>query len=168
MSINNKTKKVVITGIIVITLFEIYFAYKIVMNYAGVYQVGIFIPLILQPLFYMWLFRIERPYLKIRITIILAISIFLPLVIYFTLPNYTYNKGKEIVKQNLAQSENYLFTDLTYASDTIPVINNPKQLFVSNRVYYYEVTLKDEKKYFIINPLTGELKELARSYWGSN
>lgn len=164
MIINNKVKKVVTTSIILITLLEIYFAYKAVMDYAGVYQVGIFIPLLLQPIFYISLFRIENPFFKTRIILIGLISILLPLIIYITLPNYTYDKGKLIVTQYLNQDKNYIFADLTHDKDTIPVINNPTKLFVSNRVYYYEVTSNDGKKYFIINPLTGELKELVKSY----
>lgn len=163
---NKKQKYIIVAAIILITLLEIYFGYKVFVDYVGVYQVGIFMPFVLQPFVYQALFIKEKSFYKLRIGIVVLISIILPIIIYFTLPNYTYDKGKAMVEQYLGQNENISFNDYSLSKKSIPTVNNPKQLFVSNRVYYYEIISEDSNKsFFIINPLTGELKQLSQSYW---
>ncbi len=70
MSKSNK-KKVIIIAINLITLFEIYFAYLIFNDYRGIYQVSIFIPLLLQPFLYYRLFIQDITYVKTRFIILL-------------------------------------------------------------------------------------------------
>jgi len=130
----------------------------------GIYQVQIFLPLILQPFVYKRIFSKELSYFKLRIITLGLISFLLPIMIYFTLPNYTYNSGKDIVKKHL--NHEISFKDYSFSESSIPITNNPKQLFISNREYYYEITSADNKNYFItVNPLTGELHKLTEAYW---
>lgn len=165
MPIYNKIEKSAAIGIIFITILEVYFAFKVLNEYKGIYQIEIFIPLLLQPFLYLRLFRKVKSHYKFRITIMVLISLFLPLTIYFTLPNFTYNRGKQIVEQYSGLRKDVLFVDYSFNKNTIPLVNNPKQLFVSNRAYYYEIESTDGKKYFIVNPITGELKQLSKDYW---
>lgn len=52
--------------------------------------------------------------------------------------------------------------------DTVPISHNLKRLFIDNRVYYYKIELNSGIKYFIVNPLTGELTQLKESYWSQD
>lgn len=166
ISKSKKIKNVIIICITLISLLELYFAYEIANEYAGVYEIGIFIPLIFQPFYYYKvLFREQKPYSKWRIIVIGLISSILSLVIYFTLPNYTYNDGKQVVKEYVQSSGNPVFIDIPKNIDTVPIWNNPKRLFVSNRAYYYEIKSTVENKYFLVNPLTGEVDQLSNKYW---
>lgn len=158
-------KKIIIIAIILITLFEIYFAYIIFNDYRGIYQVSIFIPLLLQLFLYYRLIIQDITYVKTRFIILAIISFIIPLTIYFTLPNYTYDKGKQVVKEYLKGTPNTIFVEFSFNKDTIPLVNNRKEIFVSNRAYYYEIISEEEKKYFIVNPLTGEATQLSESYW---
>jgi len=159
-----RSKNILFIGITVITLLEIYFGYTVIKSYKGIYQVQIFIPLILQPFVYKRVLSKELSYFKLRIITLGFISFLLPIMIYFTLPNYTYNSGKDIVKKHLNQEISFKVYSISESS--IPVTNNPKQLFVSNKEYYYEITSAENKHYFItVNPLTGELQKLTEAYW---
>lgn len=158
-------KKTIISLIILITLVEMYFAYRVVYDYKGIYPVSMFIPFIFQAFMYWKLINKEINYKKIRIFIMVLISISLPLVIYFTLPNYSYHEGKETVENYLEENTNIEFVDFSIGKDTIPVMNNPKKIFISDREYYYKVILSDEVRYFMVNPITGRLNELPEGYW---
>jgi len=162
---NKRVKNIVITCITLVTLVELYFAYKIAKEYAGIYQIGIFMPLIFQPFCYNALFREQKTYWKLRVIGIGLISLILPLCIYFTLPNYTYNEGKQIVERYVQSSGNPIFIDISKDKDTVPLVNNPKRLFVSNRAYYYGIKATDNNKYFMVNPLTGEVIQLSENFW---
>ena len=160
-----KIKNIIIICITLISLLEMYFAYKVTKEYVGVYNVGIFILLLLQPLYYKALFRKEKTYLQFKFISIILISFILPIIIYFTLPNYTYNEGKQIVEQYVHSSTNLIFIDISKDKDTVPVINSPKQLFVFNREYYYGIKSTGANKYFMVNPLTGKVVQLSEEFW---
>lgn len=162
MSKDKRTRKYLIIGITLVTLLEIYFAYRIVIDYRGIYQVAIFIPLVFQPFLYHRLIRKDLSHLKIRIFVLGLVSVLLPLTIYFTLPHYTYDEGKQIIEQYIGHDT--VFTDYPFNRRTVPTSDNG-QLFVNNRAYYYEVVLSDGKKYFIVDPLTGHPAQLPEAYW---
>ena len=162
---DKKIKNTIIICIALITLLELYFAYKISKDYAGVYQIGIFTPLIFQPLYYKSLFSGQRTYPRLRIIGAVLISFILPLIIYFNLPNYTYYEGKQIVERYVHSSGKLIFIDISNDKDTVPVVNNPKRLFVSNREYYYGIKSTVDNKYFMVNPLTGKVVQLSKDFW---
>lgn len=162
---DKKLKNIIIICITLISLLELYFAYKVAREYAGIYQIGLFTPLIFQPLFYKVLFREQKTYLKLRVIGIGLISFILPLIIYSTLPNFTYYEGKQIVKRYVQPSGNLAFIDISKDRDTVPLINSPGRLFVSHRAYYYGIESTLNNKYFMVNPLTGEVTQLSEDYW---
>jgi hypothetical protein len=162
---NKKIKAIIIVFVTLVTLVEVYFAYKITQDCKGIYQVQIFVPLVLQPLYVSRLLKKERAYFKLRILALLLCSVLLPLVIYSTLPNYTYIEGKEIIHKFIGQDNSHNFTEVSFAKSTVPVIDNTKQVFVSDREYYYEVTSKEGSIYFMVNPVTGKVMKLEKSYW---
>ncbi|MEG0772048.1 hypothetical protein [Clostridium sp.] len=163
---DKKAKNFIFIVIILVTAVEAYFGYKVYIDYVGIYQVGIFMPFILQPDVYKTLFIKEKVFYKLRIVIAVLISFILPVTIYFTLPNYTYIEGKLKVEQHFGQNKNISFNYYSMGKNSIPLSNNPKQLFVSNRAYYYEVASEEGIKYFfIVNPLTGELIQLSKRFW---
>lgn len=162
---DKKIKNIIIICITLISLLELYFAYKVLKEYRGIYQIGVFILFIYQPFLYNNLFRKQLSHYKLRIVIIGLMSLLLPLTIYFTLPKYTYNEGKQFVEQYLEQSKSVKFVDYSFGKDTIPVYNNPKQLFVSDRAYYYTITSTEGTKYFMVNPLTGKLHQMSQGVW---
>jgi hypothetical protein len=162
---NKKVKATIMVFVTLVTLVEVYFAYKITQDCKGIYQVQIFIPLVLQPLYVNRLLKKERAYFKLRILSLLLCSVLLPLVIYSTLPNYTYIEGKEIVQKFIGQDNSHSFTEVSFEKSTVPVIDNPKQAFLSDREYYYEVISKEGSIYFMVNPVTGRIMKLEKSYW---
>ncbi|MCB2290546.1 hypothetical protein LGK97_12290 [Clostridium sp. CS001] len=162
---DKKIKNIIVICITLISLLELYFAYKVQKEYTGIYEVGIFILFIFQPFWYKSLFRDQETYLKLRVIAIVLISLILPLIIYFTLPTYTYNEGKQIVKEYVQSSGNLIFIDISKDKDTVPLTANPKRLFVSDRAYYYGIKSTFNNKYFMVNPLTGKVIQLSEDYW---
>lgn len=160
-----KSENIITILIVLVTLLEMYFAYWVFYHYRGIYQVSIFIPFLLQPIWYRSMLKPENGHHKFRKIPAVIISIFLPLAIYFTLPNYTYDEGKLIIINHLEQNENPMFSYYPFGHDTIPVINNPKGIFMFNRAYYYKITLPEGDKYFMVCPITGELQQLSEKYW---
>ncbi|NLC33558.1 MAG: hypothetical protein GX781_09735 [Clostridiales bacterium] len=165
---DKQLKNMVILGVVLITLLELYYAYKITIEYKGIYHIARFAILSLfQPFLYANLLGKEIINFKIKITILISISILLPLLVYSTLPNYTYDEGKGIVSQSLKENKDAIFAELSFNDKKIPVMNNPKQIFVADRVYYYKIISDNIEEYFIVNPLTGETNQLLEDYWRS-
>ncbi|GAA0182174.1 hypothetical protein SH2C18_45990 [Clostridium sediminicola] len=163
---HKKTKISILVFIALVSLLELKYAYYISREYAGVYEIGISIPLILQPLYYYrLLFKEQKTSLRLRIIVMGSLSVVLPLVIYFTLPNYTYKQGKQIVKEYVQVTGKPIFVDIPRGMDTVTLINNPKRLFVSDRAYCYEIKSTGENKYFLVNPITGEVYKMKNKYW---
>ena len=154
--------------ITLISILELYYIYTINLEYKGIYEIGIFTILIIAQPFVFGLLLIKKNTIsKFETLTIIILFILLPSIIYFTLPEYTYDDGKEIVELSLQQDRTFRFSDSSSGKYTIPVMDNPEQIFVSNREYYYIVDFADETKYFIVNPLTGELNELSKDYWSN-
>ncbi|WP_461206023.1 hypothetical protein [Clostridium sp. DL1XJH146] len=161
-----KSKKGIMICITLITLVEMYFAYKVAAVYAGVYQIGIFIPFIFQPFgYFRFLFGEEKTYPKAKILVLALVSIMLPVVIYSTLPSYTYDDGKQLIEESVQSSEEIVFLDTSKDHATIVISNNPKQLFVSDRAYYYEIKAIEQNEYFMVNPIDGQVGQLSENYW---
>lgn len=162
---NNK-KSIIIICITIITILEAYLAYQVVNKYVGLYQIQVSIALIFQPMnYYNLLFKKHKNYVKLRITVLILISLILPIIIYFTLPSYTYIEGKILVEQYEKSGQNLEFIDVPKDEDTIPIVDNPTRLFVSNRAYYYVTKIDAENKYFIVNPISGKVHQISDSYW---
>ncbi|GCD11059.1 hypothetical protein [Clostridium tagluense] len=162
---DKKTKDIIFICMTLISLLEWYFAYKIANKYAGIYNIGIFILFLGQPIYYKALFKNQNAYLKLKIIAMGLILFISPLIIYYTLPKYTYNEGKQIVQRYVHSSRNTVFIDISKEKDTVPLVNNPEQLFVSNRAYYYEIKSTIGNKYFMVNPLTGKVVQMPKDYW---
>jgi hypothetical protein len=160
---DKKIVNIIIICITLLSLLELYFAYRVSNEYAGIYQVGIFSPVIFQPFSYNALLRKQMSYFKLRIVGIALISLILPSIIYFTLPNYTYNEGKEMVERYVQPSENIEFIDICKDKDTVHLADNLKRLFVSNKAYYYEIKSNVDNKYFMVNPITGVAIQLSET-----
>lgn len=161
-----KIKMWLISGITIITLIELYFSYKVLKDYRGIYPINLSLLFLLQPIYYWRLFNKKLSYFKTRLIGMGVISIILPLVIYFTLPNYTYQEGQQLVIQNIDPSENVKFIDLPSGRDTIPVINDTTPFSKSKRAYYYVISSTEGEKYFAVLPQTGKVTQLKEKYWG--
>jgi len=158
-------KKYLLTGITIITLVEAYFNYTALKDYIGIYQTGVFIPLLLQPIVYRKLFMSEeKASLKNwKLLTMGTISIVLPFVIFFTLPDYTYSEGKEKIAST--SEDTVSFMDLETQKRTIPAIGRDSGLLKSNRIYYYITDNGTEKNFFVVDPLTGEVQELEQDFY---
>ena len=166
ISKNEKTKSIIITCITLITFVELYLAYKISKEYAGVYQIGVFIlPIILQPFVYNSLFRESKAYSKLRIITIGLLSLILPLIIYCTLPGYTYNQGKQTIELYEQTSKNTVFIDIYKNKQTVPLVDNSERLLIYPKAYYYGIKSTVDNKYFIVSPLTGEIILLSEDFY---
>jgi hypothetical protein len=167
---DKNVRNIIIICITLLSLLELYFAYRVVSGYAGVYQVGIFIPVMIQPFSYYALLKRQMSYFKLRVVLVVLITLILPSIIYFTLPNYTYNEGKQMVEKHMQSIKNIEFVDISRGKATLPITGNPKRLFVSDRAYYYEIKSTIGNRYFMVNPITGEVVQLseesARYFYG--
>ncbi|SHH76547.1 hypothetical protein [Clostridium grantii] len=162
---NKKIKNIVLLIIVLISLLELYFSYKVAKEYAGIYEIGIFLPFIIQPfIYYKLLFKVQKTYFKSRFTVVLLISFTLPLTIFFTLPNFTYNEGKQLIEEYAHSDGHLVFRDISKDEDTKAICNNPSRLFVSDRAYYYEIQLNGKNEFFLVNPLTGRVEQLLDKY----
>ena len=66
-----------------------------------------------------------------------------------------------MVKQYLQPSENIEFADVSKDKDTLPLADDFKRLFVSNKAYYYEIKSTTNNAHFMVNPITGEAVQLS-------
>lgn len=171
---NPKFKLPIRLGAIIISIIEIIILRIIYLNYGVVISYGYFITLILMQSY--WYFNITNPKSKIqslprfKYSAISLILISLLIIISFptALPKYTYNEGKSLVYQRYNPEATCIVNDNKI--DTIQVTSFskgfPKLLFINDRFYYYkEVGIDDTERYFIVNPLTGEIIELKDDFY---
>lgn len=158
-------KKYLLTGITVITLVEAYFNYIALKEYIGIYQTGIFIPLLLQPILYRKFFMSEEKvsFKNWKLLALATVSIVLPFLIYFTLPEYTYAEGQEMIAAT--GEDTVSFIDLETQKRTIPAIGRDSGVLKSDRIYYYITDTGTEKSYFVVDPVTGEVQELSQDFY---
>lgn len=163
---NKQIKRVIYIFIILISFVELYFAYKVAIVYAGVYDIGIFTIFIFQLFWYFrLLFKEQKSHLKSRIIRVALVSIILPVAICFTLPSYTYREGKKLIEEQLQSTADVIFVEIPKEHDTVPICNNPKRFLVSDRAYYYEIESNGQKEYYLVNPIDGYVSKWSESYW---
>lgn len=165
--LNNKIFRWIVSlSIFFITLLEMYIASKISREYEGIYQMSTFNSLFMLQALLFHLYVIKKvSKFKRKIVFLSIFSIALPVVIYYTLPSYTYSDGHQIVVRHVGNYESVEFVELKEHEKTIPLINNDKHWLLSDRAYYYVVTRAGEKAYYIVLPLTGKLVQLTEGYW---
>jgi hypothetical protein len=162
---NKKIKFVIVILITVISLIEIYFGFKIYNEYKGVYQTEIFFIFILQPYLYIVLLNKQIKYLKARSVLVVGVSIILPFIICFSLPKYTYDEGKLIVKNKIKTGINITYTKQPIYKYSVPIVENNKNLLIRNREYYYKIKVNSAINYYIVSPITGKITKLSECYW---
>lgn len=144
-------------------VIDIFYLYRINTIYRGVYEIQIFIPLILVFIMrFIYLIRSKNKMSKNSPGIELFILCLIPLIIYSTKPKYTYDSGKEVLRKDL--NLNYLEFDESKENYSIP-IKDKEYLFIKNMEYYYTVKLNDGNSYFRVNPNTGLLNELSTDFY---
>lgn len=163
---NKKAVKISLFCIVVISIFELYCGFQVARHYRGTYYVTIFVPFLIQPYcYYLFLFKNTKKHLKIRIIGITLISLVLPLTIYYTLPNYTYNDGKRLIEDYIKLDKEIVFIDYSFSKSTIPALNNKKMMLGTNRVYYYHIISGEKSNYYIVDAVSGKVTQLADEYW---
>lgn len=154
--------------IIFISIIEIYVLYRLCIDYKWIYQVYSFILLVLLQVigWYRLMFKnnnVKR--LKLRIVIFGLITIFIPVLIMIDVPKYSYQDGKTMIEKSIEIEGTYEFIENSRGKNTIPVINNPKGIFIANRDYYYRLSDGINNIYFIVNPIDGRVMQLDNAYW---
>lgn len=139
-----------------ITIIELLLCVCILLSYNGIYKIEIFaIIIIVLPIVYIYSNKGNHIKKKIIKIIILVIVIILPLIIVFTLPQYTYNNGQNKIKKEIG---NITFIKLKNKEKSIYFDNNTNRLFIRNRVYFYKTK---EEGNFIVNPINGDIKKIT-------
>jgi len=158
-------KKYILAGITILTLVEAYFYYRALKDYIGVYQASIFIPLLLQPILYNKLFQSgEKLSLRSwKVSPLIAVSLLLPVLIWYTIPNYTYEEGKALVEASMDESVD--FPEQEFENRTIPAMGRQKGILHSDRIYYYTAEADGVTSYHVVDPMTGEVQELEEDYF---
>ncbi len=164
MKKKNSLKNILNLSIFILLVLEIFYLYKINTDYKGVYQIQYFIPcvIILVVIFIRSIVE-EKTLRKNKKIVLLCILVLIPLIIYFTLPNYSYNEGKDIIRKEL-KSTNLEFSK-SQEEYTVPIINNSRFSFVKDKEYYYIINSDNETKYFKVNPVTVSLDALSSNFW---
>lgn len=168
-SMFNKKQMIFLGVLIVYIVIELLLLYILAIYYKGVYQVAFYVPLIvLQYGWYNLIFKkdnIKR--YKIALWSLALLTISIPLIVSVTLPEYSYEKGKAIIEEQI-DDENYLSIEYSKGKNSIPVINNPKQLFIANRNYYYRFSDGISNLYFVVDPVSGKAGRLDQEYWSED
>ncbi len=172
---NPKAKIPIRIGSIILSILELLIIFSVFPKYRGVLSYSFFTTLIiLQPLWYFNLTK-NNPNakktrkLKYAPWIIIIISILIPISINAALPQYTYNQGKDILENHLNQPNSIRFI----VDEAIPVYlplddynqGFPKELFMVDRFYYYEIEIDNNIRYFAIDPMYGQIIELENSFY---
>lgn len=159
-----KLRVLALTIGIIITLIELYFIFIIKQKYKGVYNITFFLILLFsQPGWYSIIFK-NKPSL-LKLIYIVAITIAIPIGMYYSLPKYSYEDGKKIIENKIGENKEVNFVSYSYDKSTIPITDKRKNIFLNNRVYYYEVKLNGNSTFFAIEPTNGQVKEVPNDYW---
>lgn len=129
--------------------------------YKGIIPVfGLFIALILFKVivYYKYGKTTKNPNIKILLISIIIIGLFI-----INLPKYTYSQCENLIYQNYGNSIEIL-EDKSYHKNTVPIKLSSNILEI-NKAYYFPVIFKNNtKKYYMVNPSSGEIIQLKQPY----
>lgn len=157
--------------IFIVTIAELTFIYRLNVDYKGVYEAFVFVPFILLQSFIWYQVLLKNntsKYYMLKIVCMVLITIFIPVSILTTVPEYTYQEGKTIIESSNNFDSSYYFSENYKGVNTIPVSDNPKGLLVANRAYYYALSNGTNDMFFIVSPVDGSLVQLANDFTKKN
>lgn len=165
-------KRLMLWGIILISLIELYALSRLNSLYQGVHSVSYFTTVIIMQIFiwYFFLFKERRSSRRNRIALlfILLVTISTPILMLITQPSYSYEEGKEIIMNSSEIETGYNLVAVPEGRKTVPVMENPSNstnIFINNRVYHYQLSDGTEEIFLLVHPFTGEIIELQESFF---
>ena len=164
----NKIRKIIFVIILFLEIIQAYFMINSTIIYEGVHNITSFLVvcLIIGFSWYRVLLKNSFPnHKKIKLVILIVITIGVPVVLFSTQPEFTYEEGKLLIVEEYKEYQNLEFTEYNGKMNTIPVINNSKEFLVENRNYYYSINIDGDYIYFHVNPINGEVYRLNEGYW---
>lgn len=144
---------------LILCILELLFLFIIHKNYKGIYEIEIFIPALLVLFaFFIRLALRKVSVEKKRFIILFTIILLLPIVLYLSLPKYTYSQAKELINKKLSNKKDSQFVETE--STTIDIANKKKKFFLRQKEYYFAVLIDGEDKEFRVDPCTGEVNTI--------
>lgn len=172
---NPRAKVPLRAAVVVISIIETIIIFSLFPEYAGVISYSVFSTSILIQIFLVFQLTGDKGHkytntkLKFGICFFMVIFIAVPLLIYGAFPKYTYDNGKVILAEYLNEKSDIEFIANDEFIPRLPVTTFhkgfPKVILIDNEFYYYEIKIDGEKRFFSINPLTGEIFELEKSFY---
>ncbi|MTI65881.1 MAG: hypothetical protein FH753_04685 [Firmicutes bacterium] len=167
-----RVQSISMIGIIIISICEVLALYKLNVVYKGVHLVSYFGTVIIIQIFcwYRLIFKVDvkKKRYKSSIVFMILITVSTPVLMLVTQPQYSFQDGKVLIKNNIHEKSNYTFIEHPDWKNTIPVTNNLKSIFINNRVYYYRLSDGVKINYFIVNPISGRVNKLDKGYWSED
>lgn len=165
-------KRLILWGIILISLLEFYALFRLNRRYHGVHSGSYFTTMIIMQIviWYLFLFKERRSSRRNRVALlfILLVTISTPILMLTTQPSYSYEEGKEIIMNSSEIETNYNIVAVPEGRSTVPVMENPSNsmnIFINNRVYHYQLSDGTEEMFLLVHPFTGEIVELEESFF---
>ncbi|WP_282804724.1 hypothetical protein [Clostridium tetani] len=97
-------------------------------------------------------------------TKIILLSILVLIIFLSILPNYTYEKSKELIYSKYGYSIKIIEYN-NYHKDTIPINHFDNKYLLNNRFYYFSIKKDKSIKHCMVDPSKGKIIELTSPYW---
>lgn len=160
---------------VIISIIEARIIFSFSSKYPGIISYSVFTSLILLQIFLVFYLTgnkakkdTDTKY-NLNTSLLIAALVAVPFFIFGALPNYSYEKGKDLLTQYLNTNSAIEFTSKNELMQTLPVTpypkGFPKVILWNNKFYYYEVKVNESHRFFAINPLTGEIIELKKNFY---
>lgn len=172
---NPRAKVPLRLSIVVISIIETVIIFSLFPEYAGVISYSVFSTSILIQIFLVFQLtgnaakKYTNTKFKLGICFLMVVFMAVPFLICGAIPKYTYDNGKVILAEYLNEKSDIEFIVNDEFIPRLPVTpypkGFPKVILIDNEFYYYEIKIDGKNRFFSINPLTGEVFELEKSFY---
>ncbi|MDQ2087715.1 hypothetical protein RBH29_14895 [Herbivorax sp. ANBcel31] len=150
--------------IIIISIVQILLVYKVINLYIGIYYPS-FLPPAIGVNIYSWYRILFKGHLmskfRLRASIVLIITILIPVFLFTSAPAYTYDDGKALIEEKVSIDDNINY-DFVMISGENNILSGKRswKFYVNKGLYYYRLDIEGEDiRYFTVSPFNGTVVE---------
>ncbi|WP_456275193.1 hypothetical protein [Bacillus sp. AK128] len=110
------------------------------------------------------LFNLKSDRVKRIIILNIILLLLIPTLLFSTLPPYNYEKGKDLIEEELKGME-YAFIPIKNKIVPTTKILKYKSIVLTNDYFYYKVEVNGKEYFYSVSPFDGSVFELERDFF---
>lgn len=164
-------EEILYISMIIFSNVNIYYLHKSFEKYKHVRNIRLFLLiLVIINLITFLMIKLQEECKKANLIlkIFFLILILLPILLFVTKPNVSYEEGQKLVAEVVKDKGNYTFKPYKIGMNTIATSGVPYIFLLSRRNYYYRLISGKDTLFYMVNPNLGIVVRLKDGFWGED